>query len=58
MQTNLGLSSCNLQVCEGKVLLHHHSTDPPGLDRQVIVEEMIRKYLRDLSINHVNILCL
>ena len=29
--------------------------DPPGLDRQVIVEEMIRKYSRDLFINQVNI---
>jgi hypothetical protein len=44
LNTNLALFSCNLQVCEDTKLQHHHSTDPPDLDRQVIVEEMIRIY--------------
>jgi hypothetical protein len=46
--TNLALFSYNLQVYEGIKLLHHHLTDPPDLDRQVIVEEMIQKYWPDL----------
>lgn len=47
-QTNLWLFSCSLQACEDKEQQHHHLTDPPDLDRQVIAEEMIRKYWRDL----------
>ena len=46
--TNLALFSCNRRVYEGTTRLHHHLTDPPDLDRQVIVEEMIRKYWPDL----------
>jgi hypothetical protein len=44
VNTNLALSSYNHQVCEDIELLHHHLTDPPDLDRKVIVEEMIQKY--------------
>ncbi len=55
--TYLWLFSYNHLVCEGIALQHRHLTDPPDLDRQVIVEEMIQKYWRDLLIIQLLFIC-